>query len=47
MAEWVQRDRAAVSALDELRHRTADARLDQLAHQLRHSAARRWLTGRA
>jgi AcrR family transcriptional regulator len=34
MAEWVQRDRAAVSALDELLHRTADARLDQLAHQL-------------
>jgi AcrR family transcriptional regulator len=34
MAEWVQRDRAAVSALDELLRRTADVRLDQLAHQL-------------
>ena len=34
MAEWVQRDRAAVAALDELLQRTADARLDQLAHQL-------------
>ncbi len=34
MAEWVQRDRAAVAALDELLHRTADARLDQLARQL-------------
>ena len=34
MAEWVQRDRAAVTALDELLRRTADARLDQLAHQL-------------
>ena len=34
MAEWVQRDRAAVAALNELLQRTADARLDQLAHQL-------------
>ena len=34
MAEWVQRDRAAVAALDELLRRTADVRLDQLAHQL-------------
>ena len=34
MAEWVQRDRAAVTALDELLQRTADARLDQLADQL-------------
>ena len=34
MAEWVQRDRAAVAALNELLQRTADARLDQLARQL-------------
>ena len=34
MAEWVQRDRAAVAALNKLLQRTADARLDQLAHQL-------------
>ena len=34
MAEWMQRDRAAISALDELLQRTADARLDELAHQL-------------
>ena len=34
MAEWVQRDRAAVAALDELLQRTADARLDQLARHL-------------
>lgn len=34
MAEWVQRDRAAVAALDALLQRTADARLDQLAGQL-------------
>ena len=34
MAEWVQRDRAAVTALDELLRRTADVRLGQLAHQL-------------
>jgi AcrR family transcriptional regulator len=34
MAEWVQRDRAAVATLDELLQRTADARLDQLADRL-------------
>ncbi len=34
MAEWAERDRAAVAALDELLRRTADVRLDQLAHQL-------------
>ena len=34
MAEWVQRDRAAVAALNDLLQRTADARLDRLAHQL-------------
>ena len=34
MAEWVQRDRAAVAALDALLQHTADARLDQLADHL-------------
>ena len=34
MAEKIQRDRAAVPALDELLQHTADARLAQLADQL-------------
>ena len=34
MAEWIQRDRGAVSALDDLMRRTADARLTHLADNL-------------
>ena len=45
MAEWVQRDRAAVATLDELLQRTADARLDQLADQLATALPARRPTG--
>jgi AcrR family transcriptional regulator len=45
MAEWVQRDRAAVAALDALLHRTADARLDQLADHLADQLAAALLAG--
>ena len=34
MTEWIQRDRGAVTSLDDLMRRTADARLAQLADNL-------------